>query len=480
MTRVRDLIFSVDPYADLDLEGYVSDTQGWGSDDPVFAALIREVWPQRILEIGTWKGASALHMTRLLDDFGIRDAEICCVDTWLGSLEFWLNRDDPEVYGALALRHGYPSVYYTFLKNVAAAGFQHTVTPFPVPSSLAAKFFAHHEVKFDLIYIDGSHDYEDVASDISNCSNLLSARGVLFGDDHDWPAVQRAVAEAATKLGFVTEAARQKWVLRRPVDYLSNSGGNVKLFTTIVNDARLLRHFLDHYHKAGVTEFYIAVSPQLANAVAIWQGRYRITMHTDLTVDDALIGGTSAVSEMRRRYQRHDEWVIIVDLDEFVEFDGDLSAIVLLADAEGANVVRAVMWDRFTADGRIVAFEDDRPLPDCFPVRARFIHNVMHGAGFKGVLVKGVIEALGAHHTFADEMVCSLQLDLSHYKWIEGSIERLRLAYEQVMNSGQDWAIQYSRIFEHYSKNGRFAWEEFGGERVLPPSAKPAHAKARV
>lgn len=478
MTRIRDLIFASDPYADLDLAGYTPDTRGWGGDDPVFARLIREVWPRRVLEIGAWKGASALHMARLLADLGIGDGEICCVDTWLGSLEFWLNRDDPEVYGGLALRNGYPSVYYTFLKNATALGFRGCITPFPVPSSLAAKFFAHHGIKFDLIYIDGSHDYDDVAIDILNCNKLLSSRGVVFGDDYDWPSVRQAVTEAAAKLGFAIETAGRKWVFRRPADYAPASGGRITLFTTIVNDARLLRHFLDHYETAGVSKFHIAVSPQLASAVAAWQERYRITIHTDHMVDDALIGGVTAVSEMRRRYQRPDEWAVVVDLDEFVEFDGKLPEILSLADAEGANVVRAIMWDRFTADGRIVPFEDDRPLTECFPIRAKFIHNVMNGAGFKGVLVKGAIEALGAHHTFAGEVVCSRQFDLSHYKWIEGSIDRLRHAYDKVVKSGQEWAVQYRRALEHYSENGRFAWEQFGGEWVAPASAEPPAAAA--
>ncbi len=50
-------------------------------------------------------------------------------------------------------------------------------------------------------------------------------------------------------------------------DWLSRRTGGVtprkkklKLFTTIYDDARLLGHFLAHYDRPGVTQFFIAVA----------------------------------------------------------------------------------------------------------------------------------------------------------------------------------------------------------------------------
>ena len=45
-------------------------------------------------------------------------------------------------------------------------------------------------------------------------------------------------------------------------------------------------------------------------------------LYTGLDVDDSVTSGTSAVSAMRAAAQGEDEWVVIVDLDEFVEFKG--------------------------------------------------------------------------------------------------------------------------------------------------------------
>lgn len=48
---------------------------------------------------------------------------------------------------------------------------------------------------FDYIYIDGSHEYEDVVKDIAAWWNKLKPGGVIGGHDYDLPGVKRAVQE---------------------------------------------------------------------------------------------------------------------------------------------------------------------------------------------------------------------------------------------------------------------------------------------
>jgi hypothetical protein len=239
----------------------------------------------------------------------------------------------------------------------------------------------------------------------------------------------------------------------------------VKLFTAIQHDARLLGHFLAHYRDAGITRFYIATQPCFRELTERFMSRFDITAFDNLDVNDTVLGGVSAVTELRRRYQRPDEWVVIVDLDEFVDFQSLVNAIEC-AERERANVVRAVMWDRFSTDGCERAVEPGSDLNKLFPVRARFIRDVMLGADFKGVFVKGQLQSKAAHHLFNDEAVASEVLNLSHYKWTAGALERLRRAHKIVLAAGYPFATEYARILDHYDRHGRFAWEEFGGELV--------------
>lgn len=41
------------------------DMQGWSSTDPVFEEIIQQLKPRKIVEVGTWKGGSAIHMAEL-------------------------------------------------------------------------------------------------------------------------------------------------------------------------------------------------------------------------------------------------------------------------------------------------------------------------------------------------------------------------------------------------------------------------------
>jgi hypothetical protein len=246
----------------------------------------------------------------------------------------------------------------------------------------------------------------------------------------------------------------------------------MKLFVCIFSDARLLPHFLSHYTRFGVSEFHIAAPLRLANEARCISANHVVTLYTGFDVDDSVTGGTAAVSAMRDAAQGEDEWVVIVDLDEFVEFQGHIAALLPRVEAEEANVVRGVMLDRFAVEGQPKALRNDIPIDRQYPVRSRFIPIVMKGADFKGVLVKGRLRAAVAHHIFESERIYSQQLEISHYKWTGSALERVRRAYEMAGAQGISWAEEYKSILEHYEHHGRFAWETFGGEIV--PASKPS------
>jgi len=212
--RVRPRLHTIDPYAGFDPAAWPADTHGWGSDSPAFGELVARLRPARVIEVGTWKGASALAIADHLQRLEL-DAEIICVDTWLGALEMWSNPDDPSRYGSLRLHHGYPRLYYTFLANVARAGHQSRITPFPVPSITAAQWFALHGIRAELIYIDGSHKEEDVYQDLVAYWDLTADGGVLFGDDWSWDGVRMAVERFADEQSLTIEHLHDKWVIQR-------------------------------------------------------------------------------------------------------------------------------------------------------------------------------------------------------------------------------------------------------------------------
>lgn len=211
---VMKLLHAQNPYEGFPLADYPEDLQGWGSQSPAFAELLAKVKPQRIIEVGTWKGGSAIHMAGLVKQQGL-NAQIICVDTWLGAVEFWTDQNDPDRYQALKCRHGYPTVYYQFLANVIHRSCQEIIVPFPQTSTIGALWFRRFGITADLIYIDGSHEEDDVYADLVSYWDLVRPGGVLAGDDWAWDGVRLAATRFARENGLTVIQLADKWYLEK-------------------------------------------------------------------------------------------------------------------------------------------------------------------------------------------------------------------------------------------------------------------------
>jgi len=211
---IRSMIHAVDPYEGFDASAYPLDLQGWGSETPAFREILTQKRPKLIVEVGTWKGGSAIHMAEILATEKI-DAHMVCIDTWLGALEFWTDHSDPDRYKSLRLKNGWPQVYYQFLANVVHKGHQARITPFPQTSATGAMWLAAFGIKADVIYVDGSHEEEDVYADVLGYWEALAPGGVLFGDDWGWAGVRLAVQRFAGENGLTIRHVADKWVLEK-------------------------------------------------------------------------------------------------------------------------------------------------------------------------------------------------------------------------------------------------------------------------
>jgi len=238
---ISKLIHVNNPYTNFYHNPFDEDLQGWGGHEEFFKKMIELSRPKLILEVGTWKGKSAIAMGNILEAANDTpslegsladvtfDTKIVCIDTWLGATEMWDKKDDTKRYLSLKLKNGYPQLYYTFLSNVVSANLSDRIVPFPQTSVNAARHLAKNNVKAGLIYIDASHEYEDVKQDLKSYFPLLDKGGIIFGDDYCryWGGVILAVDEFArlNNLRLYTkqyknepdEAPSDYWVLSRGV-----------------------------------------------------------------------------------------------------------------------------------------------------------------------------------------------------------------------------------------------------------------------
>ena len=131
-----------------------------------------------VLEIGSWAGASAITWAGAMKAVG-RKGRITCVDLWQPYFDLTTEHDSHYKEMTEAAKEN--KIFNLFLHNIRAAnvadmidyliGNARDVLPKLPPD------------KFDIIYIDGSHVYEDVRSDIRNAKRLIRNGGIICGDD---------------------------------------------------------------------------------------------------------------------------------------------------------------------------------------------------------------------------------------------------------------------------------------------------------
>ncbi len=142
---------------------------------------------RQVVEIGSWLGRSTKAMAQTA-------SKVWAVDSWKGS-------GNGDATGEQA-KH--IDVYATFRKNLESELASNTVTAVTADHAaeefMRAQMFSElfgHDWKPDMVFIDGSHEYEDVKRDIQTSLKLLDWSGMLSGHDFNpaHPGVIKAVQE---------------------------------------------------------------------------------------------------------------------------------------------------------------------------------------------------------------------------------------------------------------------------------------------
>ena len=185
--------------------------RGWGSTSPVFSRLINETRPDIVIEVGSFMGASAIHMARVSKSLGLNPL-ILCLDDFRG----W-----PAFHKAtrnLKQQNGDVMLLQTFLKNVQSGGHDDVILPVPYSTAHTLTALCHWGVQADLIEVDAGHDFHSAWIDINLAHRLLKPGGVMFGHDYfakgDSAGVRRAVTLFARLNGYDVQPDGEHWVLR--------------------------------------------------------------------------------------------------------------------------------------------------------------------------------------------------------------------------------------------------------------------------
>ncbi len=158
-------------------------TKNWFEDTAknVWDKLIPQINPAKILEIGSYEGASTCY---LIDSLAPKNnIEIHCIDSWEGGIE--------HKYGEIA-EADMTEVEKRFLynTNISLARVEKSVDlqihKGYSDVELAKLLVCGKQNYFDFIYVDGSHQAPDVLCDAVLSFRLLREGGVMVFDDYLW------------------------------------------------------------------------------------------------------------------------------------------------------------------------------------------------------------------------------------------------------------------------------------------------------
>jgi predicted O-methyltransferase YrrM len=149
--------------------------------------------PARVVEIGSYLGASAAFMAAALREPGSR---VYCIDTWTNE----------------AMSEGRRDTRDTFLHNTAA--FADRIVPVQGWSTDAQVMARVREEAghIDLLFIDGDHGYEGAKADWVSYAPLLAPGATIVLHDVGWAeGVQQVLAECVAPVTRDAGSLRNLW-----------------------------------------------------------------------------------------------------------------------------------------------------------------------------------------------------------------------------------------------------------------------------
>jgi predicted O-methyltransferase YrrM len=167
--------------AAVETDGYVFTAKWFDAVRHVWDRLFADFKPRRILEVGTYEGASACYVIE--NAAKAADLELHCIDSWEGGPEHQMEGQFASDMGAVEQR---------FRRNVARAianaphKVELTVHKGRSDVHLARLLGSDKGGYFDLVYIDGSHMAADVLCDAVLGFRLLRIGGIMVLDDYLW------------------------------------------------------------------------------------------------------------------------------------------------------------------------------------------------------------------------------------------------------------------------------------------------------
>lgn len=154
----------------------------------------------KAIEIGVYKGK---HAKSMLKELNIK--ELVLIDPY---------KDYKIVYGREELKKDYEGLRLLEAKNEAEKRLKKNKNIMWIYEE-SDKAIRKIKGKYDFVYIDGDHSYEQTKKDIENYYQITKENGIISGDDIDQPQVFKAVSEFSIKENKEVIIWGLNWIIKK-------------------------------------------------------------------------------------------------------------------------------------------------------------------------------------------------------------------------------------------------------------------------
>ena len=347
----------------------------------------------KFVEVGSWKGRSAVYMAVEILNSNY-DIDFSCVDTWEGSIE----HKEMDVIKSNLL-------YKEFLTNISPV--KKYINPIRASSKEASSFF--EDSSLDFVFIDASHEYEDVLEDIKYWLPKIKKGGTLAGHDYGSSGVNKAVNEYFNNSKFIS-TEEDCWIYEKLENNDSTENNKITLVTglwdikrdTLANGwSRSYDFYLDKFSELLKTPYNLIVFGDSDLRDFVW--KHRNEKNTQFIERDISFFKNTEFYEKIQEIRVNDHWLAQASwLKDSTQARLELynplvmSKMFFLNDARlldkfssehmfwvDAGITNTVHWGYFRPDTieNITSYVD-RFMFVCFPYEA---DNEIHGFDYKEI-----------------------------------------------------------------------------------------------
>ena len=154
------------------MEHYYKNIQGWFDYSDLYSDVVKNFNSgSHFVEVGSWKGASAVYMGVEIINSG-KEIKLDCIDNWEFSDEIYTSNADINLWKITA--------YNEFMENIKPLS--NVVNYHKLNSIEGSKLY--EDESLDFVFIDASHEYENIKNDLIHWYPKVKFNGVIAGHDY--------------------------------------------------------------------------------------------------------------------------------------------------------------------------------------------------------------------------------------------------------------------------------------------------------